>query len=58
MKPADLSKELESVFEQARQLQKANEEASASFLRVPYVTVSVNFCYPNRYILKPSAVTL
>lgn len=44
MKPADLSKELESVFEQAWQLQKANEEASASFLRVPYVTVSVNIC--------------
>ena len=39
MKPADLSKVLGSVFEQARQLKKATE-ASNEFIRVPNVTVS------------------
>ena len=40
MTPADLSKQLESAFEQAHQLLAANKEASTPFLRVPNVTVS------------------
>ena len=50
MKPADLSKELESVFVQAEQLQKATEEASTSFVRVPYVTVSLSIDYSSQYV--------
>ena len=45
MKPDDLWKELKCVFEQAHQLQKANAETSATFLRVPHVTVSVLYSY-------------
>ena len=41
MTPADLSKQLESAFEQARQLLTSNEGASTTFLRVPSVTVSI-----------------
>jgi len=41
MKPADLSKHLESAFEQAHQLLKANKGVSTPFLRVPNVTVSI-----------------
>ena len=41
MKPADLSKHLESAFEQAHQLLKANDGFSATFLRVPNVTVNI-----------------
>jgi len=41
MTPADLSKQLESAFEQARQLLTASEGASTAFLRVPNVTVSI-----------------
>ena len=40
LKPADLSKVLETVFEQARQLREATESARASFSRAPNVTVS------------------
>ena len=43
MKPADLSNHLESAFEQAHQLLKANDGFSATFLRVPNVTVSIGF---------------
>ena len=50
MKPADLSKELESVFVQAEQLQKATEGASTSFVRVPYVTVSLSIGYSSQYV--------
>ena len=39
MKPADLSKVLGTVFEQAQQLKKATE-ASTEFIRAPNVTVS------------------
>ena len=39
MKPADLSKELGSLFEQAQQLKKATE-ASTKFFRAPNITVS------------------
>ena len=45
LKPADLSKVLETVFEQARQLRKATESARARFSRAPNVTVSyLNTC--------------
>ena len=40
MTPADLSKQLESAFEQAHQLLMANKKASTPFVRVPNVTVS------------------
>ena len=43
MTPADLSKHLESAFEQAHQLLKTNDGFSATFLRVPNVTVSIGF---------------
>jgi len=41
MKPADLFKHLGSAFEQAHQLLKANDGFSATFLRVPNVTVNI-----------------
>ena len=40
LKPADLSKVLGTVFEQAQQLKKATESACSSFSRAPNVTVS------------------
>ena len=40
LKPADLSKVLGNVFEQAKQLKKATESTCGSFFRVPNVTVS------------------
>ena len=51
MKPDDLWKELKCAFEQAHQLQKANAKTSATFVRVPHVTVSVLYscyCYMNQ----------
>ena len=45
LKPADLSKVLGNVFEQAKQLKKATESTCASFSHVPNVTVSYKrFC--------------
>ena len=45
MKPADLSKVLGTVFEQAQQLKKVTESAAASFSRAPNVTVRyLNAC--------------
>ena len=40
LKPADLSKVLGNVFEQAKQLKKATESTCASFFHVPNITVS------------------
>ena len=40
MKPADLSKQLEGAFQQARLLLTATDRASTTFLRAPNVTVS------------------
>ena len=46
LKPADLSKVLGNVFEQAQQLKKATESACASFSCAPNVTVSyLNDCW-------------
>ena len=41
MKPDDLAKGLQSVFEQAHQLQKASKRTSTSFHRIPHITVSI-----------------
>ena len=41
MKPDDLAKELQSVFEQAEQLQKASKGISTDFHNIPHVTVSI-----------------
>jgi len=41
MKPDDLAKELQSVFEQADQLQEASKGISTGFHNIPHVTVSI-----------------
>ena len=45
MKPGDLAKRLQSVFEQAHQLQKASNRTSTGFHRIPHVTVSILFYF-------------
>ena len=45
LKPADLSKVLGNVFEQAQQLKKATKSSCASIYQAPNVTVSyMNAC--------------
>ena len=45
MKPDDLAKRLQSVFEQAHQLQKASKRTSTGFHRIPHITVSILYYF-------------
>ena len=45
MKPDDLAKGLQSVFEQAHQLQKASKRTSTGFHRIPHITVSILYYF-------------
>ena len=62
MKPDDLAKELQSVFEQADQLQEASKGISTGFHNIPHVTVSILYintvCYSVCCILKVSYVLM
>ena len=49
MKPDDLAKELQSMFEQADQLQKASKGTSTGFHNIPHITVSI--LYMKYYLL-------